>query len=263
MAALDLSIVIVSWNVADFLKKCLESIYKNQGDLKLEVIVVDNGSKDNTINMIKKYFPQVILIANDKNLGFAAGNNKGILKSRGEYILALNPDTEILRDALPMMIRFMARKSNVGICGCRHRNPDFTLQPSVRQFPTASALFFIGIKLAKIFPNIPPVWHYLQRGLDYKLAQPVDQVAGSCFLIRRQMINEIGLFDENFFIWFEEVDLCQRAKAAGWQVWYIPDAEIIHYGGQSFKQQLVLKSQRDFFRSALYYFLKHGFSRTK
>jgi len=224
----------------------------------MEVIVVDNNSQDKTVEMIKNDFPQVKLVANDANEGFAAANNQGILQSHGEFILALNPDTKIPANTLHKMIAFMERKPKVGICGCKHRNPDFTLQPSVRAFPTWSALAFIFTKFAKLFPGSPPVWKYLRQGLDYNLNQPVDQVAGSCFMIRREMINEIGLFDENFFIWFEEVDLCKRAKQEDWQVWYVADADIIHYGGQSFQQQLTVKNQRDFFRSAVYYMVKNG-----
>ena len=256
---MELSIVIVSWNVKKLLQKCLESILKNQGDLKLEIIVVDNASKDGTAGMVKKLFPQVNLIANANNLGFATANNQGIKKSQGEFILVLNPDTEIVEDCLPKMIDFMKQKYKVGVAGCKHLNPDWTLQRSVRRFPGFWPIFFILTKLAKIFPDIPPVYYYLAKDFDYKIAQPVDQVAGSFFLIRKTALEEIGLFDENFFTWFEEVDFCQRAKAAGWQVWYNSEAEIIHHGGQSFNQKMTWEKQRIFFQSAWYYFKKHGF----
>lgn len=254
-----ISIVIVSWNVKDLLKKCLESIFKYRGDLNLEVIVVDNASKDDTIEMIKKEFPKVNVIANNKNLGFAKANNQGILKSRSEFILVLNPDTEILESTLKNMINFMEQNQPVGIAGCRHLNPDWTIQASVRRFPGFWPLFFIFMKIAKIFPDIPSVKKYLAKDFDYKMTQVVDQVAGSFLMIRKKTIDKIGLFDENFFIWFEEVDLCQRAKNAGWQVWYNANAKIIHHGGQSFKQQLTFKKQKLFFQSAWYYFKKHGF----
>src|SRR3989339_1122584 len=125
----ELSIVIVSWNVKDLLKNCLDSIYKHQGDLSLEIIVVDNASKDSTINMIKDNFPQVQLITNINNLGFAAANNIGLLRSRGNYILFLNPDTIILKNALEKMIEFMKQNYQIGIAGCKHLNPDWTFQP--------------------------------------------------------------------------------------------------------------------------------------
>lgn len=258
MNKIKLSIVIVSWNVEELLETCLRSVLANASGLSMEVIVVDNASKDGTVQMIKNKFPEVKLVINDDNEGFAAANNQGILQSRGEYIVALNPDTKIPRETFQKMIAFMDRKPKVGISGCKHRNPDFTLQPSVRSFPTWSALIFIFTKFAKLFPGSPPIWKYLRRDLDYNLNQPVDQVAGSCFMMRRDMINAIGLFDENFFIWFEEVDMCKRAKLEGWEVWYFAESDIIHYGGQSFRQQLVVKNQKDFFRSATYYMVKNG-----
>ncbi|MFA6254554.1 MAG: glycosyltransferase family 2 protein [Patescibacteria group bacterium] len=261
MSTTDLSIIIVSWNVKKLLKECLLSIFKHQGKLEFEIIVADNASNDGTVEMIKKEFTQVKLIPNSNNLGFATANNQGILKSQGQFILALNPDTKIIKDALQKMVDFMKRNPQIGIAGCKHLNPDWTLQPSVRRFPNFFALFFIFTKIAKIIPNIPPVYNYLAKDFDYKIAQPVDQVAGSFFMIRRQLIDEIGMFDENFFTWFEEVDLCKRAKSAGWQVWYNPETEIIHYGGQSFKKEVPWKNQITFFKSAWYYFSKHGFGK--
>lgn len=254
-----LSIIIVSWNTKNLLADCLESIYKNQEDLKLEIIIVDNNSTDGTLDMIQKKFPQVMLIPNQHNVGFAKANNQGIAQSHGEYFLFLNPDTKIIKNSLKRMLDFMEEHQNAGIAGCKHLNPDFTLQPSIRRFPTFWALFFIFTKLAKIFPGLPVVYNYLAKDFDYKSSQRVDQVAGSFLMIRKKALDQVGLFDENFFIWFEEVDLCKRAKNANWEVWYNHSAEIIHYGGQSFKQQLTVKKQKMFFTSAWYYFKKNGF----
>jgi len=254
----DLSIIIVSWNVKDWLKSCLDSIYKYAGDLAPEVIVVDNQSHDRTAEMVRLNFAQVKLMTNEKNVGYATANNQGYAVSKGEYILFLNPDTLILPDTLATMIDFMAGNEKIGIAGCQHLNPDQTLQPSVRRFPTLSAIFLIISKLAKVFPNLPPLNRYLARDFDYHRLQPVDQVAGSFFLCRRAMLQQIGAYDENFFTWFEEVDLCRRAQKAGWQVWYNPAAQIIHHGGRSFKQQLVYKNQKNFIKSAWHYFRKSG-----
>lgn len=262
MANLELTIVIVSWNTEELLKKCLESIFKHQGDLKLEIIVVDNASSDNTVEIVKENFPQVQIIPNINNLGFAAANNIGLLRSKGDFILFLNPDTVILRNALKKMVEFMKHNYKIGIAGCKHLNPNWTFQSSVRRFPTAFALFFVFIKLYKIFPFIPPVYYYLAKDLNNKIVQPVDQVAGSFLMVRRQTLEEIGPFDERFFIWFEEVDLCKRAKDAGWQVWYNPEAEIIHHGGESFKKQVSWKNQKQFFQSAWYYLKKHSSKKT-
>jgi len=256
---MELSIVIVSWNVEKLLAKCLASILKHQKNLELEIIVVDNASTDNTLKILRENFPGVAVIANSENLGFAAANNQGILKAKADFILILNPDTEIINGALQKIIDLMKQNDQIGIAGAKHLNPDWTIQPSVRRFPGFWPIFFILTKIAKIFPNLSPVYNYLAKDFNYQISQPADQVAGSCLMIRRKTIDEIGMFDENFFIWFEEVDLCKRAKAAGWQVWYTAEAEIIHHGGQSFKQQLTFKKQLQFFKSAWYYFKKHGF----
>jgi len=256
---MDLSIIIVSWNVKELLKKCLASIEKNQGQLDSEIFVIDNASGDGSAKMVKTDFPQIKLIANQTNRGFAAANNQGIKQSQGKYILLLNPDTEILPNALSAMINFMDQNAEIGISGCKLLNPDKTLQFSVRRFPRLKAIILIFLKLAKIWPHNKTLNHYLARDFDYTAAQPVDQVMGAFFLIRQKVIEAIGLLDEKFFIWFEEVDFCRRAKLAGWEVWYYPQAKIIHHGGQSFKQQLTLKKQWQFFQSAFYYFRKYGF----
>jgi hypothetical protein len=253
---IDLSIIIVSYNVKEYLKKCLASIFANQADLKLQVIVVDNASADRSVEMIKANFPSVEIIANQKNLGFAKANNQGLKQARAKYILALNPDTEIIGDCLPKMLELIKSNNQIGIAGCRHLNPDYTLQPSVRRFPTLKAIIMILFKLAKFFDS-ETLDHYLAKDFDYQKSQPADQVAGSFFLVRQKMLEQIGWFDEKFFIWFEEVDLCYRAKKAGWQVWYSPQASIIHYGGQSFAQKMTFKKQIIFFKSAWYYFGKH------
>jgi len=255
---MELTIVIVSWNIKDLLEKCLASIFKYQAKVKLEVIVSDNNSSDGTVKMIKEKFPQVLIIVNPSNKGFAVANNQGILKAKGEFILLLNPDTEIHSGTFTQILRFIRGKPQAGIVGCKHLNTDLTLQPSVRRFPSFWVLFLIFIKIAKIFPKLHSLYQYFALDFDYKYAIQVDQVAGSFFLIRRQLIDEIGLLDEHFFIWFEEVDFCKRAIQANWQVWYTPLAKITHHGAQSFNQHLPFKRQKMFFQSAWYYLKKHG-----
>lgn len=255
----ELSIIIVSWNVKDLLRQCLRSIFLEQGSLNLEIIVVDNASKDQTVEMVKKEFPQIKVIANINNLGFARANNQGIKESQGDFILVLNPDTKIIKNSLATMLNFIKQNPKIGIAGCKHLNPDLTWQPSVRRFPGVLAIFLILTKIAKLFPNLPPLYYYFAKDLNFKTAQPVEQIAGSFFLIRKETLKKIGLFDEKFFLWFEEVDLCKRAQNASWQIWYNPSATIIHYGGQSFNQKLTWQKQKLFFQSAWYYFRKHGF----
>lgn len=256
---MDLSIIIVSWNTQDLLKKCLDSIYRYQAGLSLEILVVDNNSIDGTVAMIKDEYLQVKLIANNKNLGFARANNQAIKLATGEYILLLNPDTEILPNSLETTVKFMADHPHCGALGARLLNHDQTLQPSVRNFPTFWPIFLMLIKAPKIFKHLKPIEHYLKTDFNYNKLQPVDQIMGAFMLIPKKVFSDIGLLDERFFIWFEEVDLCQRIKKSGQQVIYNPAVAVIHHGGSSFRQTAVVKKQWLFFISALKYFLKYGF----
>jgi len=253
------SIIIVSWNVQDFLEKCLRSIFEQTRNLKFEIFVVDNGSTDETSEMILKKFPQVNLIRNNRNLGFAVANNQAIRLAKGEFILLLNPDTEILDGAIEKMVDFMQAHSEAGVAGPMILNPDKTLQPSVRRFPTFLDQILILLKVPHFWPNLRLLKRYLAVDFDYSRVSEVDQVMGAFFMVRREVFHKIGLFDEKFYLWFEEVDFCHRAKQAGFKVMYNPYAQIIHYGGKSFKQQWTLIKQWRFFRSMVYYFWKRYF----
>ncbi len=220
---------------------------------------MDNASGDDTVAMVTRTFPEITLIANSYNAGFAKANNQGIMQAHSDYLLLLNPDTEVTKDALQKMLEHITNNEQIGILGCKHINTNLTLQHSVRRFPTVMAIFLIFSKIAKIMPGAPSLEHYFATDFNYKQTGPVDQVAGSCMLVRQALLKDIGLLDEKFFIWFEEVDLCKRAHDAGWEVWYHALPKIIHHGGASFGQQMTLKKQILFFKSALYYFRKHGF----
>jgi GT2 family glycosyltransferase len=255
---MDLSIIIVNWKVKDLLEKCLRSIFEQTKNIEFEIFVVDNASGDGSVEMVREKFPQVNLTASSKNLGFAKGNNLAIKKARGRYVLLLNPDTEILDNALEKTVKFMDVHPECGIAGCKLLNPNLSLQPSVRAFPTFASQAFILLKFHHLFPHSKAMYHYLMQDFDYEKTQEVDQVMGAFMMIRREVIEKIGLLDENFWIWFEEVDYCKRAKIAGWKILYTPEAKIIHHFGQSFKQVLNVQKQKVFNRSLSYYFKKHG-----
>jgi len=155
------------------------------------------------------------------------------------------------------MVKFMDNHPGCGIAGCKLLNPDLTLQPSVRHFPTFLSQALILLKLHHLFPHSAPMRHYLAEDFDYTKTQPADQVMGAFFMIRKKVIEKIGLLDEKFWIWFEEVDYCKRTKEAGFKILYTPEAKIIHYYGQSFKQVYNVKKQKDFNKSLTYYFKKH------
>ncbi len=255
---MDLSIIIVNWKVKDLLEKCIQAIFEQTKNISFEVFVVDNASGDDSVEMVRGKFSQIDLTASTENLGFAKGNNLAIKKARGRYVLLLNPDTEILENALEKMVRFMDANQNYGIAGCKLLNPDLSLQPSVRAFPDLASQLFILLKIHHLFPHSKTMYKYLVQDFDYEKTQEVDQVMGAFLMIRREVINKIGLLDEKFWIWFEEVDFCKRAKSSGYKIFYTPEAKIIHHFGQSFKQAMGLKKQKDFNRSLSYYFKKHG-----
>jgi GT2 family glycosyltransferase len=255
---MQISIIIVSWNTRDLLKKCLQTIYEHARGISFEIFVIDNGSRDGTVEMIQNEFKEVRCMVNTVNMGFAAANNQGILSASGRYILLLNPDTELIDNALQKMIDFMENKSSCGIAGCHLLNPDKGHQDSVRRFPGFLDQTFILLKLHHIFPHFKPFDDYREKGFDYSKARIVDQVMGAFFMVRREVFEKIGLLDEkSFFNWFEEVDFCKRAYEAGFEVWYTPHAEIIHHYGQSFKQIMPIAKQKMWNKSLSMYFRKH------
>jgi GT2 family glycosyltransferase len=235
---MDLSIVIVSYNTKDILENCLRSIYAETKRVMFEVIVVDNASEDGTIGMIDAQYPNVRLIKNSHNAGFAAANNQGITISLGKYVLLLNSDTVVINGALDRTIAFMDTNSEASITGCRQLFPDFRLQESCRSFPTPWNIFTESTFLYKIFPKTRLFGHYYLTYFDYRSVKEIDVVMGSFMMIRRSVLNSIGGFDESFFFYTEETDFCYRAKLRGFRSFFYPDAEIIHIGGGSTKNLL-------------------------
>lgn len=254
---MDLSIIIVNWQTRDYLKNCLKSIFDNLREIDYEIFVVDNNSKDGSVEMVKNQFPQVNLIVNSKNEGFAQANNLALEKAHGRFILLLNPDTLVIDNSFKKALDFLEKNPQVGILGGKILNPDFSLQPSVRAFPDFLSQTLILLKLHHLFPNFFVFKKYFCQNFNYKEKQEVDQVMGAFFFVRREVLEQIGFFDENFHIWFEEVDFCFRAKKAGWKVVYFPETQIVHFGGRSFAQVLPWTKQKIFNQSLIYFFKKH------
>lgn len=259
-----ISVIIVSWNVSHLLRRCLYSIIAFAG-LPIEVFVVDNASRDATLAMLTEMKTKFLheslplhIIANEENIGFSRANNIAIKKSRGKYILLLNPDAEIMKNTLITMVQFFHEHKQCAIAGCKMLNPDNTLQRSVRDFPTFFSQALILLKLHHIFPSLPPLKKYLRTNFDYAVSQRAEQPMGAFLMFEKKLIEQIGYFDENFHLWFEEVDFCKRAEKIGLKNYYVADASILHWGGSSFKQLFPLKKQRLFNASLLYYFKKHG-----
>ena len=258
------SIVIVNWNTGDLLAQCIASISKlPELDMIRHVVVVDNNSADESLHKAESIgLPAVTFLPQQQNLGFSKATNLGITYARehdgqDDHILLVNPDTEVHPDAVKNMVAVLSRNSKAGIVGAKLSHADGTTQESVRKFPTLSILATLFLKIQRIIPNAPFWKKYMMANFDYSHEQSIDQVMGAGFLIRNDLIKQIGMLDEQFWIWFEEVDYCRRAKNNGWETIYTPHAEIMHYGGVSFNQLYGAKKTAPFLNSALVYAKKH------
>ena len=254
---MKLSIIIVNWNVKDLLKECLGSIFTFAPSTSFEIFVVDNASSDSSAEMVSVDFPNVTLITNTENRGFAYACNQAIRQSTGEYVLLLNPDCHLTEGTIDKTLHFLDSHPKAGIAGCHIINPDGSTQQSVRRFPTILSQLLMMFKIHHVLPNLPVFKKYFAADFDYSQTQEIDQPLGAAFFMRKKCLDEIGLLDERFFIWFEEVDLCKRAKDAGWEVWYDAESTVVHHGGQSFKQRNVLQKQINSFTSCAQYLWKH------
>lgn len=235
---LDFSIVLVSYNVRDLLKRCLNSIFDFQKEFNFEVVVIDNHSTDESPKMLKEDFPHVNLIENHRNKGFSAACNQGINRSRGRYVFLLNPDTEFTSGGISGMIRFMDSHPDIGICGPKMVDPEGNLQFSARSFPSyQTAISSSQSILNHLFPNNPLSRKYLLKDLNRNQSKEVDWVSGSAFLTRREVVEKNGFLDERFFMYVEDVDFCYRAKQAGFSVHYFPHSVIIHHVGKSTRRR--------------------------
>jgi GT2 family glycosyltransferase len=251
----ELSVIIVSWQVKDLLLQTLQSLFITKQTVVFEVIVIDNASQDGSALAVKNKFPQVKLIANQLNQGFAVACHQGASLAKGNILLFLNDDTKIFDKTLDQVCDFFEHHQNVGVMGCQILNPDLSLQSSVRLFPKLYDIIVILLKLHHFFPTL--LNSYLYKSFDYQQKGVVDQVMGAFFVTPKVVWNKLAGFDKNFFIWFEEVDYCVRAKLLKYQVVYNPSIRIIHYGGASFHQLHALPEQILFNTSVLTYVKKH------
>ena len=272
---MDLSILIVSWNVRELLRKCLYSVISNQYSvssnqtpdsslntehcsLNTEVIVVDNASSDGSVEMLRSEFPNVHLIGNSENVGFTRANNQALAMAQGRYLFLLNPDTEVGPGALSALVAYMDAHPRVGMIGPQLRYGDGSIQSSRRRFPTLATAFLESTKLQQWFPHNRVLTHYYMRDTDDSATQEVDWINGSAMFTRREVYDQVGGLDEAFFMYSEELDWCFRIKQAGWQIVYLPSAQITHYEGKS-SEQVVAKRDIYFHSSKIRFFRKyHG-----
>ena len=231
MSLIDVSIIIVNWNTRDILRKCIESVYTQSRNI--ELIVIDNASTDRSANMVKKLFPHVFLIENQENKGFAAANNQGINIARGRYVLLLNSDTVVLDNAVAKTVRFADAHLDAAVVACRVLNPDKTLQPTCFMFPSILNMLLSTTYLYKLFPKSKFFGRERMTWWDRRDEREVDVVTGCFMLVRREAIEQVGVMDEQFFMYGEETDWCYRFKQTGWKIMFAPVGEIVHLGGQS------------------------------
>ena len=253
-----LSICIVTYKVRDLLKDCLDSIYQNPPEAPFEIIIVDNHSEDGTRELVQAAYPGVRFVEMEKNEGYTLPMNRALKMGRGKYLVQLNPDTIVYPGAFDTLICFMESHPEAGICTPKVLNRDGTLQKQCRRSeagPWDAITYFTG--LARRFPNDPRFAGYLMTYLDENEVNEVKAVSGSCMFMRRTAVEETGYLDETFFAYQEDADFCFRARQKGWKIYYAPQAQIVHFGGQGGSGVEVYRSIYEWHRSYFIYYRKH------
>ena len=237
--ALDVSIIVVNWNTRDVTCNCLESVFRQTKDVGFEVILIDNASSDGSVERIRKDFPQVTLIANDGNRGFAAANNQGMGIAKGRYVLLLNPDTIILDEAVQKTIAFADSFTDIGVVGCQVWLNDSEIQQTCFSFPSVGSLFLQETGLRKIAPRSRLLGWSNYGWWDRTSQMDVDVISGMFMLVRHEVIDKVGMMDEAYYVYAEETDWCFRVHNAGWRCVFTPIASIVHLDGGSKSTGLV------------------------
>lgn len=252
-----LSVIVVNWNTGELIRRCVESVYadiqttSDLPDSEVEVFIVDSASTDGSTQAVQAQFPQAKYIYSPQNIGFGPANNLALRQATGEYILLLNPDTLVHPGAVETLLRFMDQNQGAGAAAARLLNPDGSLQFSCSPEPTLKGeflrLFHLGVR---------PDGYYAMDTWDQAMPQTVDVILGACMLLRKQVIDQVGLFDEQFFMYNEETDLCHRIRQAGWKICWVPQAQVTHYGGQS-TRQMAAEMFVQLYRAKVLYFRKY------
>ena len=253
----DVSIVILTYKEEpNVLRACLAAV-KNSTGSDYEVIVLDNAGNVATEKLVKEHLSDVTYLSNKANRGFAAAVNQGMKLATGRYVLLLNPDTVIPEDAIEKVVRHMDRDVDVGIGSCIIRYPNGELQDSIRRFPKMIDQLLIMLKVPHFVRRVRSIDDYMMRDVDALKTQDVDSIMGAFMMIRKEVIDKIGLFDERYFIWFEEVDYCKMAHDAGFTIRHYADVEIVHHKGHTFNQLATIRKQKWVRESMRKYFAKH------
>ena len=260
----DISVIIVSFNTREVLRESLQTVEREQTDLRIEAFVVDNNSQDGSVEMVEREFPSVRVLRSPINLGFGAANNVALEIAKGRYVVLLNSDAFLCTDALKLAVQHMDESPKVGLAGGRLVGRDFSLQPSARMFPSILSDFLVLTGLAHKFPKSRFFGQFDRTWADPMKAAEVDWVPGAFSIIRAEALQKVGFFDPEFFLYSEEVDLCRRIQNAGFKIMYWPDIVVIHIGGESSRQIKTLEMSsagaqliRWRMRSTLLYYRKH------
>jgi hypothetical protein len=252
----DVSVIIVSWNTQELLDRCLRQLYVAAVGLNVEVFVVDNASHDGSQALVRERYPEVLLIANDTNVGFVRANNQALPAAQGEFVLLLNSDAFLDAQALRVLIAFMRANPRVGATGPRLRYPDGSLQRSCTAFPTLWHELCLMTQLDRLLPKSRLFAGYWYADWQYDKLREVDSIMGACLLVRKRAIEHVGVLDEDYIMYSEEVDWCYRIKQAGWHNYLVPEAGAEHIWGGS-TGPVRVEAFVQFFRSRLTFFRKH------
>jgi GT2 family glycosyltransferase len=255
---MDVSIIIVNYNTCKLTLQAIDSVYQSNTKFQYEIFVVDNASTDSTVEKLQSGYPAVKLIANQENVGFSKANNQAIREAAGRYILLLNSDTVVEEDTLETMIQFMDKEPQVGASGCKVVLPDGSLDKACRRgFPTPSASFYYMSGMSKLFPKSASFNQYHLGHLDEDKGYSIDCLVGAFMLLRKEVIDQVGMLDEEFFMYGEDIDWCYRIKEAGWDIYYYPYTSITHYKGASSKKRKPVKIIYEFHRAMYLFHKKH------
>jgi GT2 family glycosyltransferase len=253
----DVSIIIVNYNTCRLTKDCLRSVYESETNYSYEIILIDNNSRDESVDSIRASYPEVQLIVNPENAGFSRANNQGMRVARGRYILLLNSDTVVRRDTLETMVSLMDSRPDLGASGCKVILPDGSLDKACKRgFPTPAASFYYAFGFSRLFPDNPRFNGYQLGCLDPDEEYPVDCLVGAFMLVRRETIEKVGGLDEEFFMYGEDLDWCYRIKEAGWGIYYYPKTTIVHLKGGSARRR-PFKIVYEFHRAMVLFHRKH------
>lgn len=257
---MKLSIIIVNYNDRELTLKLLDSIYKQTDRSNFEIVLVDNGSREDEAALLKAAYPEIKTLAIKKNHGFSPAVNFGIRNSRSDYILLLNPDITFQEDSINVMLRFLEAQPKVGAVGCKIRNTDGTIQQSGKSFPSPLVFLFVTLKLHKIFPNNPVTRDYYHSLASYEKSHQVESLMASCLMLRRSMLDKVGLMDENFILYCDDVDWCYRMHKAGYSLWYLAETEVLHKKGGTINRESY-KGIVEYHKSAWHFYKKWYYDR--